>query len=53
LRATAAIASISVTLPPGLAIDSMKIALVCGVHRALEAADVVGVGPLPRSSQSS
>src|ERR1700761_4025468 len=31
LRATAEIASISVTLPEGLAIDSMKIALVRGV----------------------
>jgi len=34
LRATAAMASISVTLPEGLAIDSMKIALVCGVTGA-------------------
>ena len=31
LRATAEIASMSVTVPEGLAIDSMKIALVCGV----------------------
>jgi hypothetical protein len=31
LRATAAIASISGMLPPGFAIDSMKIALVRGV----------------------
>ena len=35
----------SVTVPPGLAIDSMKIALVCGVTARSKLADVVGVGP--------
>ena len=35
----------SVMTPPGLAIDSVKIALVFGRHRALEGRDVVGVGP--------
>ena len=44
-RAIAAIASMSVMMPPGLAIDSMKIALVFGVTALLEARDVVGVRP--------
>ena len=35
----------SVIEPPGLAIDSMKIALVCGVTARSNAGDVVGVGP--------
>ena len=39
------IASMSVMTPPGLAIDSMKIALVFGDHRLLERGDVVGIGP--------
>ena len=40
-----ATASMSVMTPPGLAIDSMKIALVFGRDGALEGGDVVGVGP--------
>ena len=35
----------SVMTPPGLAIDSVKIALVFGRDGALERGDVVGVGP--------
>ena len=45
LARSSAIASMSVMTPPGLAIDSMKIALVFGVIARLEGADVVGVGP--------
>ena len=40
-----ATASISVMTPPGLAIDSMKIALVFGDTARSNEADVVGVGP--------
>ena len=40
-----AIASMSVMMPPGLAIDSMKIALVFGRHGRFEGREIVGVGP--------
>ncbi len=45
MRATAAIASISVMVPPGLAIELDEDRLGVRRHRALEASDVVGVGP--------
>ena len=46
LRAIFAMASMSGMLPPGLAIDSMKIALVFGDTAFSNVDDIVGVGPL-------
>jgi hypothetical protein len=50
LRAILAIAAISVMRPPGLAIDSMKIAL-SGAERLLDRGGVLGIGPHHRPAE--